>query len=134
LNFSAAHNGVAAPNIGARSSSVTLPLDISFQDFPHSKAIEEAVIKQANSLGGVQAEIARCRVRLMQAPRQQAYNRAVRVHVDVMTRHHRHLSGQALSDDAREALCEAFREVEFALRSEMVRAQSSSLLEAKGGI
>ncbi|WP_112187831.1 HPF/RaiA family ribosome-associated protein [Ralstonia sp. GX3-BWBA] len=113
---------------------MTLPLDISFQDFPHSKAIEAAVIKQANSLGAVQAEIARCRVKLIQAPRQQTHNRPVRVHVDVMTRHHRHLSGQALSDDAREALREAFREIEFALRSEMVRTQSNALLEAKGGI
>ena len=113
---------------------MTLPLDISFRDFPYSKAIEDAVIKQANSLARFQAEIARCRVKLIQLPRQQTHIQPVRVHIDVMTRHDRHLSGHASSEDAGAALREAFGKVEFALRGEMVRGQSNAIIGAKGGI
>ncbi|MGN5353712.1 HPF/RaiA family ribosome-associated protein [Ralstonia sp. L16] len=134
MKFSAAHDDVAAPDIGSRSSSVTLALDISFRDFPYSKAIEDAVIKQANRLGSVQVEIARCRVKLIQLPRQQLPIPSVRVHIDVMTRHHRHLSGHASGDDALVALHDAFKDVEFVLRSEMVHEQSTAIIEAKGGI
>ncbi|MDH6645005.1 MULTISPECIES: HPF/RaiA family ribosome-associated protein [Ralstonia] len=134
MKFSAALEDVAAPDIGSRSVSVTLPLDISFRDFPYSKAIEDAVIEQANSLARFQAEIARCRVKLIQLPRQQTPIQSVRVHIDVMTRHDSHLSGHASGEDARAALREAFREVEFALRREMVRGQSKATIAAKGGI
>ena len=113
---------------------MTLPLDISFRDFPYSKATEDAVIKQASSLARFQAEIVRCRVKLIQLPRQQTPIQSVRVHIDVMTRHDRHLSGHATGEDARAALCEAFREVEFALRREMVRGQSKATIGAQGGM
>ncbi|KJJ99692.1 hypothetical protein UB44_11155 [Burkholderiaceae bacterium 26] len=113
---------------------MTLALDISFRDFPYSKATEDAVVKQANSLGSVQLEIARCRVKLIQLPRQQLHIPSFRVHIDVMTRHQRHLSGHGSSDDALAALRDAFKDVEFVLRNEMVREQSSAIIEAKGGI
>lgn len=91
---------------------MAVSLDISFQDVPYSKEVEEAVIQQSGQLDPVSEVIARCRVSVIRGHQKHLSERkVVSVRIDVMTRHHSHVRGGASDEDARVALRDAFADV-----------------------
>jgi len=91
---------------------VTLPIDISFQDIPHSKAVEEAVTHQVNHLGRICDQITRCRVSLALEARHQQQGRPFSAHIGVTMPHHAPISSKASDEDVYVALREAFAQLE----------------------
>ncbi|CAJ0779654.1 hypothetical protein LMG7141_00913 [Ralstonia condita] len=91
---------------------VTIPVDISFQGLPHSKAVEDAITHQITRLERLRSHITRCRVSLVQTARHQQQGRPFTVHVDVTTPLSDHISSTTAEEDPYLALREAFSHVE----------------------
>lgn len=91
---------------------MTIPVDISFQGLPHSKAIEDAVAHQITRLERLRSHITRCRVSLAQTARHQQQGRPFSVHVDVTTPLSDHISSTTAEEDPYLAVREAFSHVE----------------------
>lgn len=89
-----------------------LPIDISFQDIPHSKAVEEAVTHQINHLSHICDQITRCRVILSLEAKHQQQGRPFSVHIGVTMPHHAPLSSKASDEDVYVALRDAFAHME----------------------
>lgn len=89
-----------------------LPIDISFQDIPHSKAVEEAVTHQANHLSRICAQVTHCRVSIALEAKHQQQGRPFSVHIGVTMPHHEPLSSKASDEDVYVALRDAFAQVE----------------------
>jgi hypothetical protein len=90
---------------------VAVSLDISFQDVPYSKDIEEAVIQQSNQLDHLSEVIARCRVCVIRGQKPLPERKTINVRIDVMTRHHSHVCGIGSDANAGVALRDAFAHV-----------------------
>ena len=91
---------------------MSLPIDISFQGLLHSKAVEEAVVNQANRLTRIRNDITRCRVSLTLGAKHQHQGKPVDVHVVITTPHQTHISSKTSNEDAYLALNESFAHVE----------------------
>ena len=91
---------------------MSLPIDISFQGVPHSKAVEEAVVTHASRLTRIRDDIVRCRVSLIMGAKHQHQGKPFDVHVHVITPHQTHVSTNTSSEDPYVALHEAFTHVE----------------------
>jgi ribosome-associated translation inhibitor RaiA len=95
-----------------RSQTMSVPVDISFQGIPHSKAVEEAVINHADRLKRIRADLMRCRVSLAVGAKHQHQGKPFDVHVHVFTPHQTHVSSNTSNEDPYVALREAFTHVE----------------------
>ncbi|CAJ0728450.1 MAG: HPF/RaiA family ribosome-associated protein [Ralstonia sp.] len=91
---------------------MSVPVDISFQGIPHSKAVEEAVIKHADRLKRIRADLMRCRVSLAVGAKHQHQGKPFDVNVHVFTPHQTHVSSNTSNEDPYVALHEAFSHVE----------------------
>lgn len=91
---------------------MSLPVDISFQGVPHSKAVEEAVVIRVDHLTHIHRDIVRCHVSLALGAKHQHQGKPFDVHVDVFTPHQTHVSSYASNEDPYTALREAFTHVE----------------------
>ncbi|KHK58279.1 ribosomal subunit interface protein [Ralstonia sp. A12] len=89
-----------------------LPIDISFEDIPHSKAVEEFVTHQVSHLHRICGQIMRCRVSLALGAKHQQQGRPFNVHVGVTMPRQTYLSSKASDTDPYVALREAFAHVE----------------------
>jgi ribosome-associated translation inhibitor RaiA len=95
-----------------RSQTMSVPVDISFQGIPHSKAVEEAVINHADRLERIRADLMRCRVSLAVGAKHQHQGKPFDVNVQVFTPHQTHVSSNTSNEDPYVALHEAFSHVE----------------------
>ncbi|WP_199030483.1 HPF/RaiA family ribosome-associated protein [Ralstonia sp. ASV6] len=91
---------------------MSLPIDISFQGVPHSKSVEDAVVKRAHRLAHIRHDITRCRVSLTLGAKHQHQGKPIDVHVIVTTPHQTHISSKTSNEDAYLALDEAFTHIE----------------------
>ena len=103
---------ISARNQTNRNLTMSLPVDISFQDVPHSEAVEEVVITRANRLIHIRGDLVRCRVSLALGAKHQHQGRPFDVNVHVFTPHRTHVSSNSSNEDAYIALHEAFTHVE----------------------
>ncbi|SFQ09272.1 HPF/RaiA family ribosome-associated protein [Ralstonia sp. NFACC01] len=91
---------------------MSLPVDISFQGIPHSKAVEETVATLADRLKRIRGDLIRCRVSLAVGAKHQHQGKPFDVHVNVLTPHETHVSSNSSNEDPYVALREAFTHVE----------------------
>lgn len=93
-----------------------LPLDISFHDVPYSRAIEDAVSRQASKSAVFCEEILRFRISLIGGKKHIPHNEPPVVLVDVHTREWGHFSHGASGEDLHAALQKVFFELNESLR------------------
>ncbi|MCO5398866.1 HPF/RaiA family ribosome-associated protein [Ralstonia soli] len=91
---------------------MSLPVDISFQGVPHSKAVEEAVVSRASRLTHIRDDIMRCRVSVALGGKHQHQGKPFDVHVHVFTPRQTHVSSNTSHEDPYTAVHEAFTHVE----------------------
>ncbi|GCB05164.1 HPF/RaiA family ribosome-associated protein [Ralstonia sp. SET104] len=91
---------------------MSVPVDISFQGIPHSKAVEEAVIDRVERLKRLRGDLLRCRVSLAVGAKHQHHGKPFDVHIHVFTPHQTHVSSNTSNEDPYVALHEAFTHVE----------------------
>lgn len=99
------------------SSAVVMPLDISFQDVPYTKAVEDAVVRQADRLDNACAQIVRCRVSLIRSQKYCPHGPSVSVRLDLMTGRQQHISSSTSNEDVHAALQDAFTQLANELKS-----------------
>ncbi|CAJ0887792.1 hypothetical protein R20233_03267 [Ralstonia sp. LMG 32965] len=105
---------------------MSVPIDISFQGIPHSKAVEDAVIHRADRLKRIRGDLVRCRVSLAVGAKHQHQGKPFDVHVHVLTPHRTHVSSSTSHEDPYVALHEAFTHVERMLVEAKGKCSSDS--------
>jgi ribosomal subunit interface protein len=95
---------------------MSLPLQVTFRDMPHSDALESYVRTKAGKLDTFHQQITSCRVALESPHRHQSHGRRYRVRIDVKVPGAELVVGHKNGEDAYAAVDDAFRDAERLLK------------------